>query len=163
MRHILPLLLLLIAGCVKQPTLYPVVHPIEVPASVCIDDEGIDSHQIVLEVMSAINQRLRFEAFQPATFDSGCDVRIDPHRADNAGGHFAWVGDVCVIGMSNAYGSERFYVIQHELLHCLGLMHDSVTGSIMYPSQPVDDTEHGPYLTPTIMDNDRRALRERFQ
>lgn len=65
----------------------------------------------------------------------------------------------CYVLISNVHGEVRHLIATHELGHCLGLVHDTWTGSIMRPVQVETPTGEWP---PRITDFDRDLLIERY-
>lgn len=122
------------------------------------------------QAVDVTNQRLGFEALTWAELGSSADIVVDmgvpPSETwEAAGGHFALTGtdeeyQQCVIYTANTGTQDvLFWVLQHELGHCLGLAHDDFSRSIMYRSQwTVDDFRDRPWIT----DADRAAIREKY-
>lgn len=91
---------------------------------------------------------------EPGWMDPGGTAEI---RMDNGPGHFV----ECRVRTSNT-GTEEilFYVLVHELGHCLGLDHDTWDGSIMREKQfSAPDLRDAP----RISDHDRALLRARYE
>lgn len=127
-------------------------------------------------VVETINHRLGFELLQ---FDSGeCGENVDicvttgvahePGFMDTSGSAAHFAVDVdgelpvlhCEARTSNTGTRELLgLVLQHELLHCMGLAHDDFDSSIMRETQRSTPDREFP---PRITDSDRDLLRSMY-
>lgn len=163
-------------GCVTEPgfmvirpTWSHADFPIHVCASAYVDEGTVDVPEVVSRVIRTIDNRLGFKAFAFATPSEGCSVvavlgePVDTAWMDPGGAAdidpVRTRGTRCSIHTANTGTTEiLFYVVEHELGHCLGLAHDDWDGSIMRRMQHGRDDEFGPWIT----DHDRRLLRETY-
>lgn len=135
------------------------------------DHPTMDPENATADIVDRINHRLGFTLLQ---FDEGgCDdhaticvfaeVPFESGFMDTNGSarHFMAEGTLrCEARTSNTGTAEMFdMVLEHEILHCLGLAHDDFDSSIMRPTQT--HTPDGEF-PPGITDDDRATLRDRY-
>lgn len=133
-------------------------------------NEGAGGDNTVSNVISTVNSRLDFDAYQWAPDGEEADVVIVigvPFEEgwEHPGGNFVLSGSGstytrCAVLTSNTGTTEMLWLtLYHELGHCLGLEHDYYERSIMYEKQaPTLDRQ----LPPWISDHDRAKLRELY-
>ncbi len=145
----------------------------EIPLALCVHSYGSDhTTQTHIEraqyVVGVINERLGFVVYEMSG-DADCDVVLTfgmpsettpmEGRVVEPGGGAYVRGDVCYAETVNVHGEVEQLVVQHELLHCLGLGHDDFETSIMRPVQSETPMRT---LPPWISDDDRALLRELY-
>jgi len=153
----------------EEPGLaHPEASWTKTPLSICIEQGKED---LVFTVQSSVNTQLGFDALivNPKPSDT-CDITVRMGVAvevgqDEAGGRYTLErhGDTythCDVETANTGTTElELLVLEHEMGHCLGLMHDDFDASIMRPVQkPRRDGSFPAMFT----DWDRELLREKY-
>lgn len=166
----------------SEPTLDPDApawsadaFPLEVCArSYRVDDARrleADDRESVEEAVSRATGRLGGWALAFAGLSEECDVEVlvgvpseegwrDP-GGHSAIAHRAGVAETCRVETSNTGGPSDLttQVVYHELGHCLGLLHDDFSPSIMQPTtRATPDRTIPDWFT----DDDVSAIRERY-
>lgn len=124
--------------------------------------------------VDTINDQLDFHALSfRGESDLDCvifgtlGVPVEPGWVDS-GGHAKWQQYVnCSFRTANPPPGLEVLIIEHELGHCLGLEHDQYEASVMFKSvkgmDPTDvKTESVMKFPPSISDDDKKAIRERY-
>lgn len=149
--------------------------PVSVTAETSNPHPPMDPEQATRAVVDTINTRVGFDLLWYDPDPGHCMeahsicVRIGEPRDDDwmdtAGdAQHSWEGmsqnRYCTVRTSNTGTSELLLlVLQHEILHCLGLAHDDFETSIMRPVQtPTPDGAFPPRIT----DHDRELLRQQY-
>ena len=156
---------------------------VEVQAYSIHPEDATRATEVVKDVIEAVNERLGFDALQytesslkraaihvtigiPIEVNVEMDVPQDagPRHMD-PGGYYELRGDSgewnwCIVEVSDDITSDelQFYVLQHEIGHCLGLAHDDYEASIMYPEKRLLDIATMPHIS----DWDRGLLRKLY-
>lgn len=149
--------------------------PISITAMSDNPHPPMEPEEATRSVVDTINTRLGFELLRYDPDPGHCMeahsicVRIGEPREDewmdtagDARHHFDGpaLHLYCDVRTSNTGTSELLLlVLQHEVLHCIGLAHDDFEASIMRRSQT--STPDGEF-PPRITDHDRALLRARF-